>query len=211
MSILLVHFLPRGQQSNTRRLVAAFRDEAGGEGVVDVDLAREAPPMFDAVRLAAYTRRNYQGVQLSAEEQRQLAAADRQVSLLEQARDVVLAFPIYNFSVPAPVKAWIDAVTQKGRTWDLEGGVYRGKMAGRRALVLMTAGGSYRGERASWDHATPLVRHVFEFMGFDGVEVILADGMNSEAPDVAEQRLCEAEARVRDYARERFGMMAGVL
>lgn len=201
MRVLVIQYLPRGERSRTKRLLAAFRSRLADADVVEVDLAACPPAAFDAVRLPAYVRRNYGGEDLSGAEREALAEADRLAQQVVDADAVVLAFPMFNFSVPAAVKAWMDAVMQKGRTWTAEGGAYRGLKSGCRALVLYTAGGAYDGPRASWDHAGPLARHAFEFMGFDDVRVVRADSQNA-APGIAEEALLNGMAAAREVARD---------
>jgi len=104
------------------------------DALEEADLAAAPPPLLDRRSLPAYVRRNYLGETLAAEEAGALAAADRLVEQLIRADLVVLAFPLYNFSVPAPVKAWMDAVMQKGRTWAARDGRYAGLLHGRKAL-----------------------------------------------------------------------------
>ncbi len=196
MSTLLVHYLPRGERSRTRRLVETAREAVPPEHLTEVDLVRAPPPLLDDVLLPAYIRRNYLGETPDAREAAALAPLDRHLDLLLRADTVILAYPMFNFSVPATVKAWMDAVMQKERTWTIDDAGYRGLMNGRNALVLTTSGGQYTGGRAAWDHATPLVRHAFEFMGFEHIHVIAAEGMNSH-PDQSEERLNRAAAETR--------------
>jgi len=203
MKILLVHFLPRGERSRTRRLLNAFREEAGWAIMEEVDLAFSVPPALDAVSVPVYVKRNYRGEELLEAERAVLAEADQLTDQLKRADVVVLAFPIFNFSVPAAVKAWMDSVMQKGQTWTNDVSGYKGLLSGRRALILMTAGGFYTGARASWDHAAPLARHAFEFMGFSDIRVVRADGLNAD-PSGAESALMDAEQQTREIAREWF-------
>ncbi|HMO51308.1 MAG TPA: NAD(P)H-dependent oxidoreductase [Kiritimatiellia bacterium] len=202
MKMLLIHYLPRGARSRTRRLVDAWRREAKDHDLKETDLAASPPAAFNVESLAAYEYRNYLGEALDDERAALLAESDRFVADVEAADIVVLAFPVFNFSVPAAVKAWMDAVTQKGRTWTLNESGYCGLLRGKKALILMTAGGRYDGPRSAWDHAAPLARHIFEFMGFDDIRVVRADGLNSEPAPMAESRLSCAEGEVRQIAAE---------
>lgn len=195
MHVALVHYLPRGERSRTRLLLEAAREALPGGWTSETDLARHTPPLLDARTVPLYERRNYLGQALSAEEAALLAPFDRYAGQVEVADRIVLAFPMYNFSLPAAVKAWLDAVMQKGRTWTTDASGYRGLMQGREALVIVSAGGWYRGERAMWDHATPLLRHAFSFMGFASCETVLVEGVNAD-PAGAPVRLDAGRAAV---------------
>lgn len=163
--------------------------------VVTEDLGRHPPDLFDPARIDAYTCRNYAGQPIDAQQTAALAGMDRLTQQLMDARQVVLAFPVYNFSVPAAVKAWFDAVIQKQRTWTVRDGQYTGLMAGRRALVIATAGGPLRGAQAHQDHALSLARLQFEFMGFDTIDTVLADAINAR-PDQAPAALDRARQAI---------------
>jgi FMN-dependent NADH-azoreductase len=126
---------------------------------------------------------------------------DRMTAQVKRADIVVLAFPMYNFSLPAAVKAWFDSVMQKGETWTGADGGYRGLMQGKKALILMASGGAYNGKMASWEHAVSLAKVEFTFMGFDEVKAVTAEDLNRD-PDGAERRLAAAQERVRLLARE---------
>lgn len=203
MHTLIAHYLPRGERSRTRRLLDAFLQEHDGGSIELLDLALHPPAALDSESLPAYARRNYAEETLTDGETKALAVADALCEQVRRADAVVLAFPMFNFSVPAAVKAWMDAVMQKGRTWTMRDGMATGLMTGKQALILMTSGGLYEGERASWDHAAPLARHAFEFMGFSDIRLIRADGMNAD-PAGAEVRITEAQNAVRRVALEWF-------
>lgn len=190
---LLVRYTPR-TGSRTANLVAHAL--AGLDTpVTELDLAKTQPDLFDTPRIDAYTRRNYGGQTLDDAQTAAMAQMDAFTQQVIDARQVLLAFPVYNFSVPGAVKAWIDAVVQKNRTWTIKDGQYTGLMQGRRALVIATAGGPMSGEHAHLDHAIALARKQFEFMGFDQVESVLAERLNAE-PDSADQRLADARADI---------------
>jgi len=99
---------------------------------------------------------------------------------LKSADVVVVAYPMNNFSMPAPVKAWFDSVMLKGQTWYAKDGSYIGLMNGKKVLAIVTSGRIYEKEpMASWEHALSLTKIEFQFMGYSDVRGILAGGMNA--------------------------------
>ena len=196
---LVLRYTPRTGSRTAGLLDHAVAQLAGP--VVTEDLGRQAPDLFDPVRIDAYTRRNYAGLPIDAEQTAALAGMDRLTRQLMDAQQVVLAFPVYNFSVPAAVKAWYDAVIQKQRTWTVRDGQYTGLMTGRRALVIATAGGPLRGAQAHHDHALTLARLQFEFMGFDTVDTVLADAINAR-PEQAPAALARARQGIDHVLRQ---------
>ncbi|MCC6128427.1 MAG: NAD(P)H-dependent oxidoreductase [Acidobacteria bacterium] len=203
MSLLVLKYLPRGPRSRTLRLLDAFLEAVPPTPEETVDLAADPPRVLDTAIVRAYMERNYAGADLSPEDSALLREADRFTEQLQMADTVVLATPMYNFSLPAAVKGWFDAVMQKGKTWTAKNGVYRGLLEGKRAAILMTAARPYDGPLTDWDHALPLVRHCFEFMGFREIRTVRVDGL-ATSPERAEERLRAAEGECRKIAREWF-------
>lgn len=102
-----------------------------------------------------------------------LELSDELVAELQQSDVLVLGVPIYNFGVPASLKAWIDLVARARETFRYtpEGPV--GLLEGKRAYVLVASGGTEVG--STIDFATPYLRHVLGFLGIHDVEVVAAD------------------------------------
>lgn len=177
MNTLIVHFTPR-TGSTTAQLVAHARAQLKG-AVEVIDLATRAPAPLNTVAVDAYVKRHYAGQALSAEEAQALSVMDGDVEKMLAADLLITAAPMHNFAMPGPLKTFFDGVIQKGRTWDADASGYHGLMKGKKALALFSSGGVYEAG-SGYDHYTPLVRHLFGFMGYDG-EVIAAMGTNSDA------------------------------
>ncbi|MEM7296455.1 MAG: NAD(P)H-dependent oxidoreductase [Pseudomonadota bacterium] len=109
----------------------------------------------------------------SAEQRAALAPSDELVAELKAADVVVLGVPIYNFSVPAAVKAWIDQVARAGVTFQYTENGPKGLLTNKRAIVVITSGGTKSGSEI--DFATDYMRHVLGFLGIEDVEVVAAD------------------------------------
>jgi len=108
-----------------------------------------------------------------------LAQSDALVAELEAADTVVIGLPIYNFGVPAALKAWIDLVARAGRTFKYTENGPVGLLEGKRAIVAVASGGTQAGSEI--DFATPYVRHVLGFIGITEVEFVSADQLMIDA------------------------------
>jgi FMN-dependent NADH-azoreductase len=95
------------------------------------------------------------------------------VAELQAADTVLIGLPIYNFGVPAALKAWIDLVARAGVTfrYSAEGPV--GLLEGKRAIISVASGGTEAFSEI--DYATTHLKHVLGFIGITDVEVIRAD------------------------------------
>lgn len=121
-----------------------------------------------------------------------LATSDELVDELLAADVVVLTAPIYNFGIPAALKAWIDQVSRAGRTFRYtpEGPV--GLLENKRAIVVTASGGTEVDGPA--DFAVPYLRFVLGFLGIGDVEVVAAGEQNrrgTAAVDDARSRIDE--------------------
>ena len=180
MKTLLVKYTPREELSNSKKLLDAFRSRIKNSDVEVLDLCIDVPDMFNAESMHAYIHRNYLKEELSPEQKKTLTKMDRMTEQLKSADVVVVAYPMHNFSMPAPVKAWFDSVMLKGQTWDNHDGRYLGLLNGKKALIIVSSGGFYTKEpMRHWEHAISLSKIEFQFMGFSDIRRILAEGMNA--------------------------------
>jgi len=180
MKTLLVKYTPRNERSSTKKLLDAYKGKIKNSEIIELDLCSDIPDMFLEGTLLAYIQRNYLGNDLTPEQKKLMSKMDRMTEQLKSADVVVVAFPMNNFSMPAPVKAWFDSVMLKGQTWDVKNGGYVGLMNGKKALVIVTSGGFYSKEpMTAWEHALSLTKLEFQFMGYSDVQGILAEGMNA--------------------------------
>jgi FMN-dependent NADH-azoreductase len=149
----------------------------------------------------AYVKRNFGGQELSLEEQKILEPIDKMCNQVLNADYVVIAYPIYNFTFPGPVKCWFDAVLQSGKTFRYTDLGFEGLQKGKKALVISTSGGDYTSNSA-WDFSTPLAHGEFEFMGME-TKVVTAGGMSSDV-ERSRASLENAMAKLEATAQEWF-------
>jgi FMN-dependent NADH-azoreductase len=93
---------------------------------------------------------------------------------LNSADIIVLAVPIYNFSIPAVLKAWIDLVCRAGKTFKFTENGSIGLIENCQAYTIITSGGTEIGSNT--DFMTSYIKHVLSFMGIEDLEIIKADG-----------------------------------
>jgi FMN-dependent NADH-azoreductase len=203
MKTLIVSYIPRNEQSNTKKLLDAFREEIGISDVEELDHLVDVPDMFLDSNLSAYINRNFLGQKLILHEDTLLSKMDKMANQLKTADIVVVVFPMYNFSMPAIVKAWFDSVIQNGITFgkrkDQDMVISN---AGKKALTLISSGGVYSNESSSGrEHALSLSIVEFQFLGYSDVRGILAEGM-AVNEEIKQANLNKAISEVRATARE---------
>jgi FMN-dependent NADH-azoreductase len=109
----------------------------------------------------------------NAAQRQALAKSDQLVAEVMAADVLVIATPIYNFSVPASLKAWIDQIARARLTFRYTEHGPQGLLNGKKAYVLVATGGTEVG--GAIDFATPWLKFVLGFVGIADVEVIAAD------------------------------------
>lgn len=163
-------------------------DLAGAESDVVVrDLAQDAPAFVDGPWVGA----NFTAPDERTEDQNlTLAASEALVAELEAADQIVIGVPVYNFSIPASLKAWIDLVARARRTFRYTEDGPEGLLTGKTAWLVVASGGTALG--SDIDFATPYLKFILGFIGITDVRVIDATrwGFLSEA----EQAAVRAEA-----------------
>jgi len=102
-----------------------------------------------------------------------LAQSDALVAELEAADIIVIGAPIYNFGIPATLKAWIDMIARVGKTFKYTDSGPLGLLEGKKAYVVMASGGTEVG--SDIDFASGYLKHVLGFIGIHDVEVFAAD------------------------------------
>lgn len=178
MKTLVISYLPRGNLSNTKKLLDIFLRNIKKEKIEHLDLTKNVPDFFMPSNLMAYMKRNYGMEELNSSEKKSMHKMDKMTEQFKKSDIVVIAFPMHNFSLPAPIKAYFDSVMLKGETWDMNSKGFVGLMKGKKALILMTSGGKYEGEGSKFDYAMSLAKAEFQFMGFDEINGISIGGTN---------------------------------
>ena len=155
--------------SATRDLSAAVVAKLAPETVIRRDVATPLPLLDEVWVSANFTPEN----ERSDAQRNILALSDELVAELKAADTVVIGAPIYNFSVPATLKAWLDQVARAGITFQYTENGPEGLLTGKRAVIVSASGGTPVG--AEFDYAVPYLRHMLGFIGITDVQVVAAD------------------------------------
>lgn len=178
-TLLYVSLSPRGDYSISRQLVKAAVEawkSRNPEGrVIERDLARTPLTFvdFDWIAGAFSPPENH-----NESHKKALALSDELVAEILAADEIVVGTPMYNFAVPAALKAWIDHVVRAGQTFRYTAaGTPEGLPAGKKVLAIIASGGGYNeaGLKAL-DHELPYLRFIFGFMGITDIQFIQAGG-----------------------------------
>lgn len=179
LRILEVSASGRSRDSVSRMLGADLIDALEARhGNIELqrrDLSRGMPFVDEAWIEANFTAPEDR----SAAQRAALAESDALVAELQAADVLVIGTPIYNFGIPAALKAWVDMIARARLTFRYTEDGPVGLLDGRKAYVVIASGGVP--VDSAVDFATPYLRHALGFIGIRDVEVIAADQLNSKA------------------------------
>jgi FMN-dependent NADH-azoreductase len=125
-------------------------------------------------------------------QQAKLALSDTLIEEIKAADTLIIGLPIYNFGVPAALKAWVDLVARAGVTFQYTEQGPKGLLEGKRAVVAVASGGTEAGSEI--DFATGYIRHVLGFIGIHDVEFVTADRLMVDADASMQAALAQLDA-----------------
>ena len=166
-----------------------------------LDLAADAPSHLNMDSLGF--RLGLDADALTPVQKRENARTEQLVSQFLAADVVVVGAPMYNFSIPSQLKAWIDRVAQAGRTFKYTDKGPVGLAGGKTVIVVSSRGGVYSANPALafLDHQESYLKTVFGFFGITDVRFVRAEGV--AMGDAAKANaIASAEADIRVHAAE---------
>lgn len=181
LRILEISSSGRQHGSVTRQLsadlIAALEDHHGSVDITRRNLSAGVPFLNEAWIEANFTPDEDR----TPKHLETLAYSDERVDELKNTDVLVIGVPVYNFSIAATLKAWIDMIARARLTFQYTDNGPVGLLEGKKAYLVVATGGVPVG--SPMDFATPYLRHALSFVGISDVEIIAAEGMNSNAED----------------------------
>lgn len=179
MQLLHIDSAITGEQSVsrelTRRIVAAWKAGHPNTTVQYLDLVAQAPAHFTADAMGFRT-----GQEASTDAQRtENALSEALVSQFLASDVIVIGAPLYNFTIPSQLKAWIDRVAQIGRTFKYTDKGAVGLAGGKTVIVASSRGGVYSTSEGgqAMEHQESYLKVVFGFFGITDVRFVRAEGV----------------------------------
>lgn len=196
-NLLHIDTSPRKEQSYSRTLTREFletwKNHHPDVEITYRDLGLNPIPYIDELWVTAkftqpdqYTNELADTIRLSDELIDEFSAADR----------YVISSPMYNLSIPAVFKSYIDHIVRPGRTFTVEGGSFKGLVTGKKILIITARGSDFRPESAlaPIDFQEPYLKAIFNFIGITDITFIHANGLRTER---REQALAESREAIR--------------
>ncbi|WP_053350565.1 FMN-dependent NADH-azoreductase [Vibrio alginolyticus] len=182
-----------GDYSQSNKLVEDFIKNVDQDKLTVRDLAANPLPVLDfAVATALRATED-----LSQEQQAVGDLSDTLIEEVKAADTLVIAAPMYNFTIPTQLKNWIDLIARAGVTFKYTENGVQGLIEGKKAIVITTRGGIHKDSPT--DNVTPYLRTVLGFVGITDVEFVYAEALNM-GEDAAAKGISEAQSQLATMA-----------
>jgi FMN-dependent NADH-azoreductase len=195
---LLVQSSPSGENSQTRKMIEAIKARIKSEYAevefTERDLVKSPLPHIQSEDITTIFARD---------EALNTPFNARSMELINELRHadiIVIGMPMYNFSVPSNLKAWIDHIARSGITFSYTPQGPIGTLNGKKAILVTSAGGVYSsGPMQSWDFSEPFVRTLLNVLGIKDIQSVRVEGL--AIPELAVNAVANA---MKDVERLQF-------
>jgi len=178
-----------------------YKEASPADEITELDLFNIELPYYGNTAITGIYKRN-QGLELTSEENKAADLVDQYLNKFLEADKVVLAFPLWNSTVPAPLVNYISYLAQAGKTfkYTAEGPV--GLVGNKKVALLNARGGDYSSESmAASEMAVKYVQANLGLWGITNPEVMIIEGHNQN-PDRADEIITEGLEKVAKVAEK---------
>lgn len=195
MTILAIDSSMQGEHSVSRQLLQYFLQKIPNP-VNYRDLTKDNPAHLRMDLLSdqvASSAENIRQIQLSQDYLQEFLRADL----------VAIAAPMYNFSIPSILKAWIDRIMIAGKTFRYSEQGAIGLVGNKPIYIFSSRGGQYEPypDRHGMDHQERYLKTVFHFLGISNITIIRAEGVNL-SQETATNAMQQAYAQIDNLTRQ---------
>jgi len=171
--ILHISSSPRGAASSSimlaNRIIEKIQNLHPGSTVVVNDTTEKDYPHLDSALINAY--------RATEKPENVLEQSDAAVQELFDADVIVIGVPMYNFSMPSALKAWIDHIVRPGLTFSYASGRPEGLLKDKKVYLAIAANGIYSdGPMKTYDHAEPYLKFILGFIGLTDITTFRIEG-----------------------------------
>ena len=187
--ILRIDSSSRFEGSHSRELAdyfqAAWLEKYPQDEIVVRDVVKTPLPHISDTTIAGFYTPDEQK---TPEIKQAIALSDELIEELQSSEVLLISVPIYNFSVPSALKAWIDQVVRPNHTFAYDGTNFTGLVKVKRAYVICAYGSSgyVNGEFASFNFLQPYLKSLFGFIGISEIEFFHLQGTTGDEATVTE-------------------------
>ena len=191
-NILHIISSPRAVASASRKLgnavIQKIREKYSDSSVKERDLTKSKVPLLEEVHINTF----FTPAENHSEEQQSISKySEDLISELKEADIIVIGSPMYNFSVPATLRAYFDFTSRAGYTFKYDENGPKGLLNNKKLYVAFTSGNIYsEGPYQIYDSNIPYIKNIFGFYGISDISVFRAEGLS--IPGIMETSLEKA-------------------
>lgn len=179
----------------------SYKKANPNDTIVELDLFKENLPYYDTEMINGMFKLS-RGMELTQTEKKATDLVTKYLNQFLEADKIVMAFPLWNFTVPAVLHTYLDYLSQAGKTfrYTAEGPV--GLLPDKKVALLNARGGIYsEGPAQAAEMAVNYVNNILNFWGIKDLTTIIIEGHN-QFPDQAEQIIAEGLEKAVAVAKE---------
>jgi len=176
--ILHIISSPRGGDSLSIKLgnaiIEKIKAEHPGSTVKESNLVTQPFPHLEEAHLASFftPAENWTSENIAA-----IKHSEDAIQEILDTDIIVIGAPLYNFSIPSNLKAWIDHIVRKGATFKYDENGAEGLIKGKKVYIALSSGGIYSdGPMQPFDYAEPYLKFILTFIGLTDISVFRAEG-----------------------------------
>lgn len=198
MKILLIQSSPNPAsvtRALSKEVISQIKNKFNDIAITERDLSQNPIPHLSGLAIhAAYTKQSDRTSEMNNE----LILGDMLIKEVLENDLIIVAAPMWNFSIPSVLKAWIDQIVRVGITFTYENGTPKGLISsGKKVIIISSRGGIYSEEPyKAFDHQETLLQGVFNFLGIQDIEIITSEGIRGEDPRL--ESLKKSEHKIKE-------------
>jgi FMN-dependent NADH-azoreductase len=190
----------KGKDSFTIKLSTAIIEKLNadypGSTVLTHDLAKNPFPNFEETLLGGFYTPE---ANRTKEQQEAVKHSDQAIKEVMDADILVIGVPMYNFSIPSTLKAWIDHIARRGATFQYTEKGIEGLIKGKQVILAIASGSVYsEGPMKAYDFTENYLRAIFGFLGMTDVTVFRAEG--TAMPELKDNAVAKALEQLNEFA-----------
>jgi FMN-dependent NADH-azoreductase len=197
-NILVIESSPRGNDSLSYQLaeviVVKLKEKNPGVSVKVHNLNKDPLPHLNESHLAAFFAPPEKH---TSADKAAIRHSDAAIAEINEADAILISVPMYNFSIPSSLKAWIDQIVRAGLTFKYgASGQPEGLIKGKKVYLAISSGGVYSdGPMKAYDFVEPYLRGVLGFLGMTDISTFRVEG--TSIPGVKETALAKGVESVQ--------------
>lgn len=176
--LLRIDTSTRGEESHSRsfadKVEAKWKQKHPDGDMIIRDLVKESiPHLTNNTILGYYTPKDDHTPEL----QEATWLSDSLIKELKGCNTILLSAPMYNFSIPSSLKAYIDQITRINETFSMDENGFTGLLSGKKVYIVLSYGAVYSGtQMEAMDFVEPYLKSLFGFLGISDIEIFKLEG-----------------------------------